>query len=331
MTTSPSTAVVMYDPELTDPEHVALAGFLGGYRGLTRDAYALDLRQFVGFCDQHNLHLFDVRRSDIEAYGRELEARGRARATIARRLCTVSGFNRYAEEEGLLAHSPAVHVRRPRLDYESHAIRLDRNEVGALRVAAGLGAAAEHTLISLLALNGLRVSEAVGADIEALGVEGGHRTLTIVRKGGKTVTIPLAPRTAMVVDLAVGERDSGPIFTAADRRRLDRHGAGRVVRRVARRAGIVKPIGPHPLLTHFTTAALDARVPFRDVQEAASHADPRTTMRYDRARVFLDRHATYIVSTYIAGAPMFTAAERDLDTATSLVLTRRERRRRTRR
>jgi len=43
-------------------------------------------------------------------------------------------------------------------------------------------------------------------------------------------------------------------------------------------------------------------VPLRDVQEAASHADPRTTMRYDRARVSLDRHATYIVATFIAGA-----------------------------
>ena len=56
---------------------------------------------------------------------------------------------------------------------------------------------------------------------------------------------------------------------------------------------------PHLLLK---TAALDAGVPLRDVQEAASHADPRTTMRYDRARVSLDRHATYIVSTFIAGA-----------------------------
>ena len=45
-----------------------------------------------------------------------------------------------------------------------------------------------------------------------------------------------------------------------------------------------------------------AGVPLRDVQEAASHADPRTTMRYDRARTSLDRHATYIVATYIAGA-----------------------------
>ena len=60
-------------------------------------------------------------------------------------------------------------MRRPRLDYESHAIGLDRNELDALLVAAGLGPPAEHALISLLALNGLRVSEATGADIEALG------------------------------------------------------------------------------------------------------------------------------------------------------------------
>jgi len=109
---------------------------------------------------------------------------------VARRLCTVACFYRFAEEEGLVPTSPAVHVRRPRLDYESHAIGLDRNEVGALLVAAGLGAPAEHALISLLALNGLRVSEALGADIEALGLERGHRTLTVLRKGGKAVTVP---------------------------------------------------------------------------------------------------------------------------------------------
>ena len=50
------------------------------------------------------------------------------------------------------------------------------------------------------------------------------------------------------------------------------------------------------------TTSFDAGVPLRDVQEAASHADPRTTLRYDRARVSLDRHATYIVAAYIAGA-----------------------------
>jgi len=113
---------------------------------------------------------------------------------------------------------------------------------------------------------------------------------------------PLAPRTARAIDLAIGERLDGPIFLRPDGQRMDRHCASRIVRRVARRAAVDKPIGPHTLRHAFITAALDAGVPLRDVQEAASHADPRTTMRYDRARVSLDRHATYIVAAYLAGA-----------------------------
>jgi site-specific recombinase XerD len=299
--TTLSASLVPLQPVFTDAERLALAGFLAGYRGLTREAYTLDLRQFTGWCRTRSLPLFSVRRADIETFARELEARGRARATVTRRLCTIAGFYKYAVEEELLDHSPAAHVRRPRLDYESHATALDRNELGALLVAAGLGPAAEHALICLLALNGLRVSEATGADIELLGLERGHRTLVITRKGGKVVTIPLAPRTARAIDLAIGERTEGPLFTAADGRRLDRPGAARIVRRVTRRAGISKHVGPHTLRHAFITS-FDAGVPLRDVQEAASHADPRTTMRYDRARTSLDRHATYIVATYIAGA-----------------------------
>jgi integrase/recombinase XerD len=215
----------------TGPEQLALAGFLAGYTGLTRQAYALEPRQYASWCQQRHVRLFQARRADIECCARDLEARGRARATITRRLCTVAGFYRYAVEEELLDHSPAAHVRRPRLDYESYATGLDRNELGAMLVAAGLGAASEHALISLLALNGLRASEATGANIEALGVERGHRTLVVTRKGGKVVTVPLAPRTARAIDLAIGERSDGPVFLTANGRRLDRHGAGRIVRR----------------------------------------------------------------------------------------------------
>ena len=301
-TTTPSAALVPVVPVFTNTERLALAGFLAGHSGLTREAYELDLRQYTSWCHQHHLRLFQARRADIECFARDLETRGRARATITRRLCTVAGFYRYAVEEDLLDHSPAAHVRRPRLDYESRATGLDRNDLGALLVAAALGAPAEHALISLLALNGLRVSEATGASIQALGLERGHRTLVITRKGGKVVTIPLAPRTARAIDLAVGERVEGPMFLAPDGRRLDRHGAAPIVHRVARRAGITKPVGPHTLRHALITAALDAGVPLRDVQEAASHADPRTTIRYDRARGSLDRHATYIVAAYIAGA-----------------------------
>ena len=185
-TAAPSAALATIQPAFTDAERIALAGFLAGYRGLTREAYTLDLRQFATWCRARSLALFTVRRADIGGYARDLEAKGRARATVTRRLSTIAGFHKYAVEEELLGTSPAAHVRRPRVDYESHAVALDRSELGALLVAAGLGPPAEHALISLLALNGLRVSEATGADIEHLGLERGHRTLTITRKAERS-------------------------------------------------------------------------------------------------------------------------------------------------
>ena len=151
-----STAVERYQPILTEIEQTTLLGYLAGYRGFTREAYALDLRQFTAWCWQHDKRLFEnVRRVDIECFARDLEDRGKARATVGRRLCTVVGFYRYAEDEGVIEHSPAVHIRRPRIDYKSHVAHLDRNELGAILVTAGLSAPRDHALVSLLALNGL--------------------------------------------------------------------------------------------------------------------------------------------------------------------------------
>ena len=113
MTATVTTALVPLQPAFSDAERLALAGFLAGYRGLTREAYALDLRQFTTWCRARSLSLFAVRRADIEGFARALEARGRARATVTRRLCTIAGFYKYAVEEELLEHSPAVHVRGP--------------------------------------------------------------------------------------------------------------------------------------------------------------------------------------------------------------------------
>jgi integrase len=84
-----------------------------------------------------------------------------------------------------------------------------------------------------------------------LDIDRGHRTLRIVHKGGKHVTIPVAPRTAPALDLYIGERTTGPIFLGAGGGRMDRYAADRTVKRLARRAGITKRISPHSLRHSF--------------------------------------------------------------------------------
>jgi integrase/recombinase XerD len=155
----------------------------------------------------------------------------------------------------------------------------------------------------MLGLLGLRIFEATSADIADLGEEHGHRVLRVCGKGTKVVLIPLPPAVGRAIDKAIDSRTSGPILLNSRGARMDRHAATRRLRRLAEASG-VRITSPHPHMLRHTkvTAALDAGVPLRDVQEAASHADPRTTMRYDRARASLDRHATYIVAAYVAGA-----------------------------
>jgi integrase/recombinase XerD len=152
----------------------------------------------------------------------------------------------------------------------------------------------------LLGLNGLRVSEACTTNIEDFGIERGHRTLRIVGKGNKPATVPLVPRTARTIDLAVGERHEGPILRRRDGQRLDRRTAHRWVHAVGKRAGL-GAVHPHMLRAAFIMAALDAGVPLRTVQIAARHADPRTTTIYDRRRQNFDRHAAYVVVAFVAG------------------------------
>jgi hypothetical protein len=103
------------------------------------------------------------------------------------------------------------------------------------------------------------------------------------RKGGKVVMIPLAPRTARRSASAPKARSS---LTAAGCTGMVPGGSS------AGSPGGPKSTSASARTGCDTTAALDPGVPLRDVQEAASHADPRTTMGYDRARASLDPHAT---------------------------------------
>lgn len=296
-----STTITTPTPPLFDEARLAVAGFLARYSGPTRKSYVSDLRQFFAWCASVDLEIFGVKRGHLELWARAMEERGLARATIGRRLSTVAGFYRICVLDGLIEHSPAEYVRRPKIDTESATLGLDRMELSAFVAQGAAGGPMDHALACLLGLLGLRVSEAFSINIDDLSLERGHRTVTVLGKGSKLAVIPLPPRVARAVDLAADERVSGPLLLTQAGSRLNRHAATRIVNRLAKAAGITKHISPHSLRHSFITAALDAGVPLRDVQIAARHSDPRTTTRYDRARDNLDRHANYIVTAFVAG------------------------------
>ncbi len=178
----------------------------------------------------------------------------------------------------------------------------NRTELGAFIAQGQAADTMDHALACLLGLLGLRVSEACNIDIDHLSTERGHRIVHVLGKGSKLAVIPLPPRVARAVDQATDERTAGPVLLTRTGRRMNRPAATRIVHRLANRAGVTKHISPHSLRHSFITAALDAGVPVRDVPIAARHADPRTTTRYDRARNNLDRHASDIVTAFIARA-----------------------------
>ena len=301
MTISVLTAAVspLYDPGGTPSEdQLAAIAFLARYSGRTLEAYRHDLKYFFQWAADHDLEVLAATRAHIEMYRSTMEQHGLAASTIDRRLSTVCGYFRFAHIDGRIPSNPAQYVRRPKVQpTERHG--MDRGELGRFLFTAEHFDRDHAALAVLLGLNGLRVSEACATNVEDLGFERGHRTLRILGKGNKPAMIPLVPRTARTIDLAVGERCQGPILRRQDNQRLDRRTAHRWVRSIGKRAGL-GIVHPHMLRAAFIMAALDAGVPLRDVQLAARHADPRTTTIYDRRRQNFDRHAAYVVVAFVA-------------------------------
>jgi site-specific recombinase XerD len=245
-----------------------------------------------------------VMRPHIEAYSRSLEIDGYARTTRAKTISAVCLFYKFAVMDGFLTIDPAMNVFRPKWPQDSPTLGLTHLQFEAmLHAASESDNPFDHACVAMLGLLGLRLSEACNAEIEDVGMEYGHRVLRVMGKGEKLDNVPLAPAVARAIDKAIGDRVTGYILLNQWGNKMDGRSMTAVLKRIAKVGGVKTPrMHPHMLRHTYITTMLDAGADIRDAQIAARHADPRTTIRYDRARKNLDRHANYLLAAYMSGA-----------------------------
>jgi integrase/recombinase XerD len=286
----------------------------------TRTAYRRDLQDWLMHCAQAGVDPLRARAADIDAWivaqrlhgartARGTGTRPAAEATIARRVAAVSSWYDYLvagsadDRQPLVTRNPAARATRPRLDADySPTVGLTDVEVDQLLAAADGDSATSCALIRMEFTVGLRVGSTLTARIEHLGWDQGHRTLDIAVKGGTTTRVPLPPVVADAVDEMLAERGNpadGPLFVTPTGRPIYHMYVYRLVRRLARRAGLpaADRITPHGLRHAAITLYLQrTNGNVRGAQLFAGHARPETTMRYDRARRGLSDHGAYVLA-----------------------------------
>ncbi|WP_270886881.1 tyrosine-type recombinase/integrase [Pedococcus sp. 5OH_020] len=266
-----------------------VADFLTCHRGNTAAAYRRDLADYLAYCHRHALDPLRARRVDLARYLQDCEDRPLAPATIARRLTAVKGFYLYCHDEDLIPAPPAARLtyRRQRSQTRIHA--LTAAELSTLLTAADQHCPRTSALTWLLATTGLRISEACSARLENLRHTSDGTWLDVTCKGGVRRSVPVLAPALQRIQLWTREAPSGPVFATRTGTPLDRHAAARTLRAVAAAVGIA-PFSPHVLRHTFVTLARANGCALEDVQDAAGHADPATTRRYDRTVAGTARH-----------------------------------------
>jgi site-specific recombinase XerD len=293
-----------------DPVTLLVLGWLAAKRSQnTRTAYARDIGitpqrrasrapSWLAWCQEQGVHpVTGATGLHVAVYARQLDAAGLSPASAARKLAAVSGWYAWLARRGHIAASPAVGIARPRADPVSPPTQaLTRDQaltlVHAADTAPGPQRARTAALVAVLLFTGARVSEVIGANVEDIGTEQGHRVLRVTRTNGRRQSLTLPGPAASRVDAYLATRadlTSVPVlFATRTGGRLFAADVWRAVRRLATRAGLpadlASHLGPRMMRHSFAALYLDAGRSLRDLQNAMGYADPRTIQRYDQAR-----------------------------------------------
>lgn len=308
MTTTNAANVVAFPEDQVSLEEAFLRGL---QTEATRREYRRALRGFSAFLDPKPM--LAATRRDIEAYIAHLREVGRSPSTICKRLAALSGFFKFAYDEEAISRNPVSSVRRPKLPDCSPRTGLTPSEICSLFEATDsdkLIGVRDRALLAVLSYQGLRISEALGIEVDDLGEELGHKVVTVEGKGGKVARVPLAAPTWAAIQawLDASGIEDGPIFCAVtkggrvvDGKAVSPQSAWERVRFLARRGGLSRErVFPHLFRHAAATIALDSGVPLHQVQDFLRHASPVTTRRYDSLRQSLSNPSPHVLAARLA-------------------------------
>lgn len=285
---------------------MAAGAFIAGYsRPRTREAFSLDMRQWLNFLTEFFRDIDpikDVRRGHVDTFMRQMEARDLKPATVNRRVGTVCLWYRWLHAEEYIDRDPTINVKRPKTPRESTRDYLSRRELADWVTQAELEGGYPYALACLLAFNGLRISEALNLTVSDLSMDRYHHTLSISGKGDQPDIIGVPARTVAAIRKALDGRLEGPLLLNRYGNAMTRPNAAVLVARLARKAKIGKNVTPHSIRHSAITALLEAGQDISAAADFARHLDTKTTQRYDRRRRKLDQSGSYLISNFIAEA-----------------------------
>jgi integrase/recombinase XerC len=249
----------------------------------TLRSYRTDLTEFSRFLAEEAIGGFaEADSRAVRAYLARLHQRRLSKATVARKLAAVRSCFRFMARRGVVEGNPARQVRSPRLGRRLPSF-LPKDEATQLLDAApvpGAAGARDRALVELLYASGLRVAEGCGLDLG--DVDEARHTVRVLGKGNKERVVPVGETAleALAAYLAMRGRARGALFRNARGGRLTTRSALRIVKGLARRAGLGQRVTPHTLRHSFATHMLGEGADLRLIQELLGHSRLSTTQRY---------------------------------------------------